>query len=289
MNPETRRAIGQQLGAVIRRLRPVAGGDINDAYAAELDDGRRVFVKANDDAPHGLFTAEAHGLAWLRRADAVRVPEVLAVADVGVDHGAFLVLAWLQPSPAARDADERLGAALAALHRSGNGSFGLERDNFIGLLPQSNSPRATWAEFFRDQRLMPQLDRARKRDLIDAATERALDRVLGRLEELVGPSEPPARLHGDLWGGNLLHAKDGEPFLIDPAAYAGHREIDLAMMRLFGGFSRRVFEAYEAAYPLAPGHLERVPLYQLYPLLVHVNIFGASYVAAVHRALARYL
>jgi fructosamine-3-kinase len=117
--------------------------------------------------------------------------------------------------------------------------------------------------------------------------QRSFERLFQNLTELVGPDEPPARLHGDLWGGNLHVAEDGAPCLIDPAAYGGHREMDLAMMQLFGGFSPRVFEAYAESYPLGPGHAERVPLYQLYPLLVHVNLFGGSYVAAVERALAR--
>jgi fructosamine-3-kinase len=129
---------------------------------------------------------------------------------------------------------------------------------------------------------------ARRRGLLDSGLERAFERLLGRLAELVGPSEPPARLHGDLWGGNLHRDEAGQPLLIDPAAYAGQREVDLAMMRLFGGFSARVFDAYAEAYPLAPGHTECVALYQLYPLLVHVNSFGPGYLAQLRRALAQY-
>jgi fructosamine-3-kinase len=159
----------------------------------------------------------------------------------------------------------------------------------VGSLPQANPPRASWAEFYRECRLLPLLERARRRGLLDAEFERAAERVLARLEQLVGPSEAPARLHGDLWAGNVQVARGGEPALIDPAVYGGHREIDLAMMRLFGGFGPRVFAAYAESAPLAPEHPARVALYQLYPLLVHVVLFGASYVPRARACLLPYL
>jgi fructosamine-3-kinase len=159
------------------------------------------------------------------------------------------------------------------------------RDNFLATLEQGNAPQPTWHEFYASRRLMPLAIQARMRELLDVATMRAIERVCDRMASLCGPPEPPSRLHGDLWGGNAIVASDGAPVLIDPAVYGGHREVDLAMMRLFGGFGPRVFAAYDEAHPLAPGHEERVPLYQLYPLLAHVCLFGSSYAGAVKRAL----
>ncbi len=279
MSAGWRDELERALGGRVLRAEPVSGGDINEAFGVSLSDGRRVFVKAHRAAPDGMFEAEARGLAWLAEARALRTPRVLAVGDD------FLALEFLESRAAAPDFDERLGQGLAALHRASAPSFGLDHDNFIGSLPQSNRRHGTWADFFREQRLAAQLELARKKRRASAAMERGFERLFGKLGELVGPSEPPARLHGDLWGGNLHVGPEGEPCLIDPAVYGGHREIDLSMMRLFGGFSARVFSAYAEAFPLAPGHAERVQLYQLYPLMVHVNLFGGSYVSSVERAL----
>ena len=279
-------ALEAALGSRVTSVARLHGGDINDAFALTLADGRRAFVKTNADAPPGMFTAEARGLAWLAEAGAVRVPAVLAV---GAGRPAFLALELVEPAPKRRDFDEALGRALAALHRASPAAFGLDHDNFIGSLAQSNRAHPTWAEFFRSERLEPQLRLARDAGRLSHALARGFDRLFARLVELAGPEEPPARLHGDLWGGNLHVGADGAPCLIDPAAYGGHREVDLAMMRLFGGFSERVFGAYAEAFPLAPGHAERVPLYQLYPLLVHVNLFGGGYAASVASALERYV
>ncbi|MEO8180035.1 MAG: fructosamine kinase family protein [Deltaproteobacteria bacterium] len=294
MNAATRAAVARLLGARVCGVQSVSGGDINEAFALELTDGRRVFAKTNPSAAPSFFPAEARGLRWLGEARALRVPEVLGVSGSGSERGAeptesaFLLLEWLEPAPRAAGFEERLGQGLAALHRSHALDFGLDHDNFVGSLPQSNQSAPSWAEFYRDRRLVPLLQQARQRGLLDLAFERDAERLLGRLPELVGPSEPPARLHGDLWGGNLHTAATGEPVLIDPAAYGGHREIDLAMMRLFGGFPPRVFAAYRESHPLAAGHAERLELYQLYPLLVHLVLFGASYRERVGSCLQRY-
>lgn len=286
MSPDLAAALARALGAAVTGARSVSGGDINQAFEVTLADGRVVFAKSNRRADPSMFPAEARGLAWLGEAGALRVPRVLAVSSPG-DDVAFLALERIAPARRRPDFDERLGRGLAALHRHGAPAFGLDHDNFIGRLPQANAPTSApgWAAFYRERRLAPQIAWAVERGLLDAALRRQLDRLLASLDDLVGPPEPPARLHGDLWGGNLLVDGAGEPCLIDPAAYAGHREVDLAMMRLFGGFGARVFDAYDEAFPLAPGHEERVPLYQLYFLLAHVNLFGASYVAQTAHAL----
>jgi fructosamine-3-kinase len=274
-------AVESALGSTLLSWDAVSGGDINEAHEARLADGRMVFVKSNRAAPPTLFEAEARGLAWLGEAKALRVPGVLA-------HGPdFLVLEHIQPGRRDGKHDEMLGRGLADLHRSGTPSFGLDHDNFIGRLPQANQPSPTWPDFYRDRRLEPQLRLAVDGGEASPAMRQGCARLFARLDELVGPPEPPARLHGDLWGGNAIVDERGLPCLIDPAVYGGHREIDLAMMRLFGGFGPRVFAAYEDAYPLAPEHEARVPLYQLYFLMVHVNLFGGGYVGQVEGVLRR--
>ena len=284
MREALREAVGEALGAAVRDARALGGGDINDAWRVTLADGAAVFVKTNEGAPADMFAVEARGLAWLAEAPPVRdgtlrVPEVLAVGE------RFLPLELLESGPRVADFDARLGRGLAALHRAAPAGFGLDHANYIGRLPQSNAPAEDWATFYRRERLEPQLAMATEKGLLSAGLRRRFDALFAALPERVGPAEAPARLHGDLWGGNLHVDAAGGPALIDPAVYGGHREMDLAMMRLFGGFGRRVFDAYAEAWPLAPGHEARVPLYQLYPLLVHVNLFGGGYLGSVERAL----
>lgn len=283
MNPELRCALEQRLAARLLSAKRLSGGDINDAYELSLDDGRRLFVKTHPNPPPGMFEAEARGLRWLDDAAAIRIPQVLAVSDCAP---AYLALELLTPAKRRRGFDEALGRALGSLHAFGAPEFGLGHENFIGRLAQANAPADDWASFYWTARLEPQLRLARDRGLVDDDTGARFEALRGVLPERVGPEEPPSRLHGDLWGGNLHVDESGQPALIDPAVYGGHREVDLAMMRLFGGFGERVFAAYEEARPLAPGAAARVPLYQLYPLLVHVNLFGASYLGSVKHALA---
>ncbi len=272
-------AVGRALGARVLDVQPVTGGDINAAARLSLSDGRRVFVKHNDRAPAGMFEAEAAGLRWLGEPGVIGVAEVLAA---GAD---WLALSWIEPGRATDQTWERLGRELAALHAVGAPAFG-GPDGFIGTLPQAGGAEDDWACFYGEHRLRPQL-----RAMVDRGLGRGLaprlDALLDTLPERVGAPEPPARLHGDLWGGNLVVASDGAPVLVDPAAFAGHREVDLAMMQLFGGFDARTFAAYEEVRPLAPGAAERVPLYQLYYLLVHVNLFGAGWVPRVDDCLRR--
>ena len=290
MTPETRSRIEAALAAKIAKVAPVAGGDINEATRIELSDGRRAFVKTNLNAPRGMFPAEARGLQWLGEANAVRLPQVYAVCrDDATGQAAYLVLEWIEPGRPAADFDERLGQSLAQLHLAQAPGFGFGSDNFIGSLPQSNKSEATWPDFFWKRRLEPQVKRAVDSRRLDPATLRTFEGLAQRLPDLFGEAEPPARLHGDLWSGNLHVAASGTPCLIDPAVYGGHREMDLGMMRLFGGFSSRVFAAYAEAYPLAPGFEGRVALTQLYPLLVHVNLFGGGYARSVEQALKRYV
>lgn len=292
-----RTALGAALGRPVAELTPVAGGDLNAAFAATLDDGARVFVKTSADAVAGAYAAEADGLRWLAAADALPLPRVVAVADADpADGGAapassvrFLALEWVEPGPAGPDADEALGRGLARLHAAGAPSFGGPGATLVlGSLALPNAPADDWAEFYATRRLLPLARLAHDRGALPDGTGALLERVLARLPALAGPAEPPARLHGDLWSGNVLTDRHGRPWLIDPAAHGGHREVDLAMLRLFGGPSERCFAAYEEVAPLAPGAAERVGLWQLAPLLVHAALFGGGYGARAAAVLRRY-
>lgn len=280
------RAIEATLGEAVVERRPLAGGAGGDASRVRLASGREVFIKSSTSSPASLFVCEAAGLSWLAEANAIRLPEV-----IGVHEGdpPFIALELLTSGRPAADHDEQLGRQLAALHRAEPPCFGLSHDNFVGPLPQRNDPASadTFAAFHRERRLLPLVQSQRDRGVLDARTAAAVLAVADRLEQLV-PEEPPARLHGDLWSGNAMVGPEGEPVLIDPSVYGGHREIDLGMMQLFGGFSRRVFAAYDEAHPLAPGWQERIPLMQLYPLLVHVALFGGNYVGQLARAAAAF-
>lgn len=283
-----RARIESLLGLVVRSVARVSGGDINDAFELGLADGRSVFLKTNARAPLSMFAAEAAGLEFLREARALRIPEVLAFSPAS-EGPAFLLLEFIRSARARSDYDVALGRGLAALHRFGAASFGFEQGNFIGRLEQDNRVHASWAEFYREQRLEPQLRSAEAAGRAPLELRRKFQQLFEKLPELVGDPEPPARLHGDLWSGNVHVDEHGAPCLIDPAVYGGHREVDLAMMRLFGGFSERVFAAYAEAFPLAHGHAERVQLYQLYPLLVHLNLFGGGYLGSLQHALSTFV
>jgi fructosamine-3-kinase len=251
-------------------LVPIRGGDINRAYRARTADGRTVFVKTRDDPPVGMFAAEASSLRWLRAAGAIRCPEPLWWDE---DR---LVLEWIEAGRSGPATDEELGRGLAALHHAGADTFGLAQPANLATLPLDNTPTATWPEFLWARRLEPLLRMASARGVVDAG-DPSWGRVEARIGELCGPPEPPARLHGDLWSGNVVVDSSAHPWLVDPSSYGGHREIDLAMLALFGGLDERIVAAYDEFFPLAEGWRDRLPLNQLLPLLVHAVLFGGSY------------
>ena len=271
------------LGAAVVATAPVAGGDIATATRLRLNNGTTALMKTLPHAPPDFFESEARGLRWLAEAGGVRVPEVLAV-----DHEC-LILAWVEPGRNNVDAAASFGWALATTHGAGAPSYGLDRDGYIGRLPLPNRAAGTWAEFFAGRRVLPYLKLARDRGAIDDDDAAAVEAVLGRLADLV-PEEPPARLHGDLWNGNVLWGVDGQAHVIDPAAHGGHRETDLAMLALFGLPNLpRVLDAYAEAAPLADGWQDRVGLHQLFPLLVHACLFGGGYGARAADMARRYV
>jgi fructosamine-3-kinase len=271
-------------GLGVTAATPVHGGDIAKAYRLDTPDGP-LFAKTHPDPMPGLFEREAAGLRALHRAGAVAVPEVIRESPEG------LVLEWIDVGRRSPEADETLGRQLAVLHRVTGPHFGGLDDapsGYLGSQPVDLTPTDDWAEFFLDRRIRPLTKRAVERGRLDSAAIGLVERVAGQAGELCGPPEPPALLHGDLWAGNRLVDVDGANWLIDPAVYWGHREVDLAMMQLFGGFGASTYEAYDDAFPLAAGWRERVEWYQLPPLLVHAILFGGSYGPAALGVLRRY-
>lgn len=277
--------VGRALGVEVTGSARLGGGDVAESYRCELADGRTVFAKTHRSPPPGFFTTEAAGLRWLREAGAVAVPEVLAVSDGEVALPPMLVLEWIDEGRSRATTEVELGRALARLHRSGAPSFGREDRRTTGSRALPNDPCDTWVEFYATRRLEPLHRLASEAGALSDRTLRDLRRVVDGLDDLGGPREPAARLHGDLWAGNRLVDRDGRSWLIDPAAHGGHREFDLAMMRLFGGYGADCFAAYHDEFPLAEGWEQRVPLHQLAPLVVHAIKFGGGYAAATQRAL----
>jgi fructosamine-3-kinase len=277
--------VGRSLGVAVTGSARLGGGDVAESYRCELADARTVFAKTHRNPPPGFFTTEANGLRWLREPGVVAVPEVLAVSDGGDELPPLLVLEWIDQGRPAAATEAELGRALARLHRVGAPCFGREDRRTTGSRALPNDPCDTWVEFFAARRLVPLHRLATDGASLPERTLADLRRVIDRLGELGGPPEPPARLHGDLWAGNRLVDRGGRSWLIDPAAHGGHREFDLATLRLFGGFGTECFDAYDNEYPLVDGWEERVPLHQLAPLVVHAIKFGGGYVAATQRAL----
>lgn len=280
MNRELLSRIEQALSCRVVGQSPVRGGDINDAYRLELNDGERVFVKTQSNPPPHLFECEARGLDWLR-VGPLRVPEVLYV------DSQCLVLEWIERGRPDSRSEARLGEGLAELHLRAAPNFGLSESNYLATIALDNRPTRDWPTFYRERRLEPLLRMASERGLASGEMKRGIERLYSSDSIFGNPSAIAHRLHGDLWGGNCFYDASGAPVLIDPAAYGGDREVDWAMMQLFGGFSERVFAAYQHTSPLESDYEIRVPLYQLLPLLAHVVLFGRSYVGAVEGALRR--
>jgi fructosamine-3-kinase len=294
-------AVQEATGRAVRGLERVGGGDINDAYRVQFEDESFGFVKTRADVAREEYAVEAAALRWLDEPGALRVPEVLGVGE------RVLVLDWVDEG-AARGEPAAFGAGLAEIHAAGADDFGATPPRGgegrgreargggsgeggparaplrLASLTLPNDAAPDWPTFYAERRLLPLLPHA---GLTRFGT-RAVESVCARIHELAGPPEPPARLHGDLWSGNVLWGRDGTAWLIDPAAYGGHREVDLAMLRLFGSPGKHFLAAYEERHPLAPGHEERVELYQLFPLLVHAALFGGGYPASAERVARRY-
>lgn len=277
-----------RLDVAIESVATVSGGCIANACRLETDT-TPFFLKYGDEEVARTFPGEAAGLEALGEAESpLMVPSVLETAPPDEDRPGFLVMEWINPGRKGRRFWDRFGEGLAALHRHSVEEYGFHQDNFIGQLPQQNEWMDNWPAFFRTQRLEPQVEMARDRGRWNPDWNRSLDALYRRLPELLPGAPDPSVLHGDLWKGNFMVTAVGDPAIIDPATYYGHREADLAMTELFGGFQDRFYDAYRAAWELEPGYDTRRDIYNLYHLINHLNLFGAGYASSVERTLRQF-
>jgi protein-ribulosamine 3-kinase len=280
INTLIRDAVGRQVVS----LSPLGGGSISTAYKTELSDGSSVFLKVSPQFSD-MFIKEANGLRELEKANAIRIPRVLH-ADEKV-----LIIEFLpSTSPSNRKIFfENFGRQFAQLHRRTNRQFGFYEDNYIGSTPQKNLPMtASWREFYWQNRLLFQFHLAEKNGYADSSLRKYFSQLEKNMNNIIpDDGEPPALLHGDLWGGNYLCTANDTPVIIDPAVYYGHREADLGMTLLFGGFGDSFYSAYNEAYPLQPGWQKRMEVYKLYHLFNHLNLFGEGYYGQVAETMRR--
>lgn len=263
----------------------VGGGCINHGGVLEASSGK-FFLKWNSATRFpGMFGAEARGLGLLSEANVLRVPTVIGFDEA--NEYQFLVMEYIEQNGRSPLYWEHLGQGLAALHRVSSGHLGLDHNNYIGSLPQFNASRSSWVDFFIQQRLQVQVQLMNENGMADGTLLNRFERLYKKLPSLL-PEEKPSLLHGDLWSGNLITDEKGEPCIIDPAVYYGHREADLAMTRLFGSFEEAFYRSYHEAFPLLKGYEQRFDLYNLYPLLVHVNLFGSAYISQVKTILHQF-
>jgi len=264
----------------------VGGGSINDTYQLVVQGYGKFFLKVNSATEYPkLFRKEKRGLEFLSNQKILRVPPVILHDEI--DNHQLLVLGWIEGGLRTDEFWKKFGEQLAALHHITNAYSGFEEDNYMGALPQQNDHCNNWSEFFVHCRLQPQVEMARKNQLLDAKHLNVFENLYGKLKNIFN-KEQPALLHGDLWSGNFMCDKDSEPVLIDPAVYFGHRSMDLGMTRLFGGFDKSFYEAYSYHFPFPNNYSEQWDICNLYPLLVHLNLFGASYLGQIESILKLY-
>ncbi len=269
----------------IERVSIVGGGSINEARVIHTNLGS-YFAKINDAEKFpGMFEAECQGLQFLSEHSEFAIPTPIHAGRTGSSQ--WLIMEHLSGAQRKPEYWAQFGQRLAGMHKRSNTFFGLERSNYLGSLVQYNEPCDTWPEFYRTQRLLPQMQLAREQGKLSTQMERGFERLFAKLDDFF-PPEPPAALHGDLWSGNFMTNKQGEASIFDPAVYYGHREMDLAMTHLFGGFDEQLYAAYHEEYPLEPGWEERVHVANLYPLMAHVNLFAGSYVTEVNAVLRKH-
>ena len=264
----------------------VSGGSINACYQLGFN-SENYFLKLNSSQKlPGMFRAEALALSMIAETGSVACPKVIARGEVGSEQ--FLLLEWLAKGSNTPTAQRRLAENLALLHRVSNSTYGLDHSNYMGSLVQENGSYSSFAEFFVKKRLMPQVELANSKGLLDKTITGDFERLYARFAAMI-PQEPPALVHGDLWAGNYMIAENGDPYLIDPAIAFSHREVDIAMTQLFGGFDRAFYDAYSECFPLERDWESRTSLWNLYPLLIHLNLFGFGYLGEVKRSLKQWV
>ena len=272
--------IESRLKVISKGFVPASGGCINNGGELVTTRGS-FFTKWNSASRYPkMLEAEASGLKVLRSAKCIHVPDVLYVDEV--DDTQFIVMEFIRRSGRKGNYWTILGERLASLHKNSNDAFGLDHDNYIGSLPQRNAAKKNWIDFFVEQRLEVQISLANRNSGIDNSLRKNFELLFKKLPDLL-PNEIPALLHGDLWSGNLMVNELGEPALIDPAVYFGCREAELAFTTLFSGFENEFYNTYDNVFPLQPGFKNRIDIYNLYPLLVHANLFGGGYINQVNR------
>ncbi len=270
----------------VNKITPMGGGCINQAYRIETD-RESFFIKCNSASQYPeMFYKEAKGIELLKQAKAIDTSTVIGAANY--DGDSFLVLKYIDSGAKTHNFWTDFGTKLAKLHKHTNTYFGLNYHNYIGFLVQYNYQKDKWADFFIEERLLRQIKLARDSALIDTKTIKAFETFFKVIEDIF-PSEAPALLHGDLWNGNYMVNEQGAAVLIDPAVYYGHREMDLAMTQLFGGFNEAFYVSYHQAFPLEKGWEDRWQYCNLYPLMVHLNLFGTGYLQSVKFALSKFL
>ncbi len=281
--------LAQSLGTGLeyRSHQPLFGGEINQAFLLNTASGTPLFIKINKASRLGMFEAELEALGEINRSNTLRAPHPILAGTA--EGRAFLAMEYIEMGGGGRKPEEALGHGLAAMHQTRHPLFGWHRENTIGSTPQINRQERSWATFWREQRLAPQLRWVAEKGG-SASLQQKGERLMEAVEQLLGGrSTEPSLLHGDLWGGNWSATPDGEPVIYDPALYYGDREADLAMTELFGGFSSRFHDAYNESWPLEPGYGQRKGLYNLYHILNHFNLFGGGYGHQAERMIDRLL
>lgn len=278
-------SVFDDLGLSINHYRSVHGGDINECYYLQTND-EKYFLKINDSKLYpAMFEKEAHGLDALRSNSSLSIPRVIKYRVVNSRQ--YLLLEWIEPGSVSADFWEGFGAALATMHLQQQTYFGWQEDNYVGSLQQLNTPYDRWSSFYAECRIMPLV-----KTLLDAGAFAKNDvssaiTLCKKLDDLF-PDEPPSLLHGDLWSGNYMVTDSGEASIFDPAVYYGHREMDIGMTLLFGGFDELFYEGYRQVHPLETGWQQRLQLTQLYPLLVHAVLFGGHYIGRCREIIRRF-
>lgn len=281
------RALGKE--RAISSFKAVSGGCINNGLKVTTKgfntSSEIFFIKYNDESVGDLFDQEITGLQTLRKHSGFTVPEVISSGIHGTRR--YLILEWIDSKPPKSNFWEEFGAKLALMHRQTDESFGFGSNNYIGKLPQNNDRKENWIDFFIENRLEAQLGLAIYNDRINRDFAKRFRYIYSQLPGIL-TDEAPSLLHGDLWSGNFMSDSAGNACLFDPAVYYGNREIEIAFTKLFGGFDRQFYNAYQEAFPMEPGFEERADIYNLYPLLVHVNLFGDSYLPGIEMVMRRY-
>jgi len=277
-------AIKQELR--LKHVSSVSGGSINAAYCLHTTAGDYMMKRNSKSAFPGMSACESAGLAAIRKTKTIAVPQTILLDEFEDDS--FLVLEWIETVGATPAAAKLLGQQLAAMHKHTANEFGFDANNYMGSLPQSNRSHTTWASFFINERLQPMVKIGVDKGLLQHSDEKNFERLYQLLPGLFS-EEPPALLHGDLWSGNYLISANQKPYLIDPAVSYGHREFDIAMTTLFGGFNREFYEAYQNSFPLEKDWQQRINLWNLYPLLLHLNLFGSGYLIPIKSCLQQYI